>query len=130
MIDSVPLPESPASGLMIDTVPLPESPASGLMIGTGPDQQKKGTTIMISTVPLPERPILPGVYPISKLLSRELVVKLTDGMPRFKYVEGIRGGIRTAHLHLKDEVVLLNPDRFRILASEIATQIGKELSEV
>lgn len=129
-IDTVPLPEDKAGGLMIDTVPLPESPAGGLMIGTWPTPEKKGLKLVVSSAPLPKRPILAGIPAITKILGKDLVSKLSVDMPRLKHIEGINGGIRVAHLHLKDEVVLLNPDRFRILASEIAIQLGKDLRDL
>lgn len=127
MIDTVPIPDDKSRGMMIDTVPIPESEAGGLMIGTWPTPEKKGSTIMIDTVPLPERPRLPGIPILTKLLGTERINELVKNMPRFKLIKDIRGGIRTAHLHLGDEVVLLNEDRFRDLVGQIAIDLGKEL---
>jgi hypothetical protein len=127
MIDTVPMPDDKSRGMMIDTVPLPEKMAGSLMIGTWPTPEKKGSTVMIDTVPMPERPRLPGIQMVTKLLGTEKLNELAKDMPRFKLIKDIRGGIRTVHLHMGDEVVLLNKDRFRDMVSQIATELGKEL---
>lgn len=126
MIDTVPLPEHPARGMMIDTVPLPELEVGGLMIGTWPTPEHPAGGLMIDTVPLPERP-LPGIIAVTGLLSTELLGKIAEGMPRVKINKGIHGGIRNPHLHVANEVVLLDRARFKQLVGQVAEQLAKDL---
>lgn len=117
MINTVPLPDSP----MIDTVHLPEK---GLMIGTWPTPEKG---LMIGTWPTPERV---GIMPMpAKALSSSLMDKITEGMPRFKLNKDIYGGIRNAHLHLGDEIILLNKRAFKDVVGEVAKEIARDLVE-
>lgn len=48
--------------------------------------------------------------------------KLTEGAPRMEFtsIEGIAGGIRSPHLHLGDEVVLIDKERFKAILGEVA----------
>jgi hypothetical protein len=64
--------------------------------------------------------------PIDVLLGLEHLEKITDGMPRvqIKYIRDIYGGIRTPHLHLKDEVVLLDRARFKTLVAQVAYELA------
>jgi len=126
MIDTVPLPERKARGMMIDTVPLPELEVGGLMIGTWPTPEGKAGGLMIDTVPLPEKPF-PGIKGVTKLLSRELLDKIAKDMPRFKIIKNIDGGIRNAHLHVANEVVLLDRARFKEVVGQVAGELAKDL---
>jgi hypothetical protein len=51
--------------------------------------------------------------------------KLIEGAPRmqFRSIKDIAGGIRTPHLHLGDEVVLVDKERFKAILGEVAKDI-------
>ena len=107
--------------IMIDTVPLPEKPAIQLeevSIGTWPTPE-------IVIKPRPPKP-LPGIWPVTRLVNQRVQSKLIEGMPRVK-IDGINGGMRNPHLHLKDEVVLLDNARFKEFVGHIAKQLSNEL---
>jgi len=91
---------------------LSELPANGIKIGTWPTPDHPAGGLMIDTVPLPEQPN-PGILPIARLLSKELLDKLLGGQSRFKLITDIHGGIRNAHIHLGNEIVLLDRQTFR-----------------
>lgn len=112
-IGSWPTPDHPAGTLMIETVPLPENPRRG---------------VMIDTVPLPEQPP-PGIFPFARLLPRTVLDRMTEGRPRFKLIEDINGGIRNCHIHIGDEVVLLNPEDFRELVVNAAKEVSGKLAD-
>lgn len=134
MIDTQPMPDKPLDKrktMMIDTVPLPERPISQLFIGTWPTPERPGDklkTLMIETVPLPERPF-PGIWPVARL-GGKVHDELVEGMPRFKLLKDIYGGIRDPHLHIGNEIVLLNKRRFRKFVGEIAKGLSKDLREM
>ena len=64
--------------------------------------------------------------PVDVLLAEETLKKITEGMPRvkIKYIKDIYGGIRTPHLHFKDDVVLLDRARFKTVVSQIAHELA------
>lgn len=124
MIDTVPLPEKKVGGMMIDTVPLPELGNEGLMIGTWPTPERKASRLMIDTVPLPERPF-PGIPAITKLLTKEMLNKLVKGMPKVRIIKDINGGMRNPHLHVGNEVVLLDRAKFKELVGQVAAEMAK-----
>lgn len=126
MIDTVPLPEKKVGRVMIETIPMPEFKGGGLKIGTWPTPEHKANTLMIGTVPLPEMPF-PGIPPIAKLLSKEMMNRLARGMPRLKINEDIYGGMRNPHFHLGNEVVLLDRARFKELVGQVAMEMAKGL---
>ncbi len=51
--------------------------------------------------------------------------KLIEGQPRMQFVsiKDIRGGIRNPHLHLGDEVILVDKERFKAILGEAARNI-------
>jgi hypothetical protein len=53
------------------------------------------------------------------------LAKLTQGATRMQFVaiKDIQGGIRTPHLHLGNEVVLLDKDRFKTILGEVARNV-------
>ena len=89
-------------------------------------------------VSIPEWKIRPhhlaGCFPlpIDRLLRQELIDKIIDGMPRMqvKFVKDIAGGIRLAHLHIGNEIVLLDQDRFRTFASTVAAELANILVDM
>jgi hypothetical protein len=68
-------------------------------------------------------------FPVESLLGRDLLDNIIDGMPRVpvKFIKGIPGGIRPAHLHIGNEIVLLDRNRFRTYASAVAAEMAKIL---
>lgn len=112
-IDTVPLPEKPrdkTKGLMIDTVPLPDLQFKELAL--------EGVTIR----PKP----YPG-FPPPEFLGKAVIDHLVKDMPRIKINKDIYGGMRNPHLHIKNEIVLLNKERFKELVGHVATNLSKEL---
>jgi hypothetical protein len=55
----------------------------------------------------------------------ERLDQMLEGMPRMKFerIRGFAGGIRTPHLHLGDEVVMVEKDRFKTMLGEVAKNI-------
>jgi hypothetical protein len=104
----------------------------GLKIGTWPTPERPA----IGGIPLPElmchipwpRPF-PGFIDIPRYLGKDLLEKLIEGKPRFKVIKDIDGGIRTAHLHLHDEVVLLEEAGFKEAVQRVAAELAGQLAE-
>lgn len=65
-------------------------------------------------------------FPIDNILSRDQLKKVIDKQPivQVKYIRDIRGGIRTPHLHLEDQVVLLDRDRFKDMVKNVAERLA------
>jgi hypothetical protein len=65
--------------------------------------------------------------PVDKLIERAKLDKIIADQPRIKlrFIKDIRGGIRSPHMHLADEVVLLNRNRFKTLVREVATVLAE-----
>lgn len=120
--------EGPVSEFKAVMADLEKLSARGLMIGTWPTSEHPGKGMMIDTVPLPERHTA-GIFPVPRYLDRDLLTRLTEGMPQFKIIKDICGGIRTPHLHLQDEVVLLDQARFREVVESVATRLAGDLAE-
>lgn len=128
-IETVPLPEKPKGEvrgtIMIDSVPLPEITATeveGLRIGTWPTPERG---LILETIQFPRKPF-PGIWPITKLFSKELLDKITQGMLRIK-INDIHGGIRNPHLHVRNEVVLLDRARWKEFVGQVAMKLSKDL---
>ncbi len=75
------------------------------------------------------RPI-PGGWPVAveSLLDRKSLEGLMKGQPRIKvkFVDGINGGIRNAHLHIDDQVVLLDRAQFKELVAGVAAKLAAQ----
>ena len=107
-----------------------------IRIGTWPTPERTAGGPRIGAIPLPElmchipwpRPF-PGFIDIPRYLGRDLLDKLIEGMPRFKVIKDIDGGIRTAHLHLQDEVVLLEEAGFKEAVQHVAAELAGQLAE-
>jgi hypothetical protein len=67
-----------------------------------------------------------GCWPIGplELLNPRVLQAIAAEQPRLKTVEGIRGGIRDPHLHLKDEIVFLERARFKELVGQVAMEVA------
>lgn len=65
---------------------------------------------------------------INTLLTDEFLQKLVEGQPRLsiKFNRDIRGGIRTAHLHLGADVVLLDKERFKAYVGALAATLAEQ----
>jgi hypothetical protein len=76
---------------------------------------------------------LAGCWPvlINEVINDSILDKITEGMPRIsaKINQGIPGGIRDPHLHLRDEVVLLDKNRFKQLAGQVAQELTERLAD-
>ena len=110
-----------ARGVMVGTWPTPEHPAKGMRIGSVPWPE------VIAHFPWPWP--FPGIIDIPRYLGRDLLEKLIEGRPRFKIIKDIDGGLRTAHLHLQDEVVLLDQAGFKEAVARVATELAGNLAE-
>ena len=64
---------------------------------------------------------------VDTLLEAKRLDEIIAEQPRFKptFIKDIRGGIRSPHLHLGDEVVLLNRDRFKMMVGSVATALAE-----
>ena len=75
----------------------------------------------------------PGFWPVDPrvLLGRKAIAKLVEGSPiiDIKYIRDIRGGMRTAHLHLGDQIVLLERETFKQVVSKVAAELGSQRVE-
>ena len=72
------------------------------------------------------RPIPGGwPFPLLKVLSPEILSKITKGQPAFPQLilDDIWGGIRDPHLHFKDQVVLLDREAFAKVVGSAADKI-------
>ena len=115
MIDTVPLPEHPASGLMIDTVPLPERAGEHVQYGHVHSPANRIEGVFIGTWPTPE-----------KALGEDVIKNIAEGMPRVKLAEGITCGMRNPHLHLEDEIVLLDQTRFKEFVGGLVKMLARQ----
>lgn len=72
-----------------------------------------------------------GCWPVAieKLLSRQALNKIAEGMPKIKIVKGINGGMRDPHLHLGDEIALLSREKFKELVGKAAMEIAGLLAD-
>lgn len=72
-----------------------------------------------------------GCWPIGpeELLSKKVLERVTEGMARFKIIRDIPGGIRDPHLHIRDEVVLLDRARFKEVVGQVAMELAGRLAE-
>ena len=69
--------------------------------------------------------------PIGEILSDRILENIIEDMPRInaKIIQGIPGGIRDPHLHLRDEVVLLDKNKFKELAGQVAQELTERLAD-
>jgi hypothetical protein len=71
--------------------------------------------------------------PIESMLGKDRLKKLAEGMPKLKikFIKDIYGGMRTAHFHLGDQIVLLDREKFREFAAGVAHELaGKRVERV
>ncbi len=86
--------------------------------------------ISVDRFPLPFP--CPGGWPIplSRIMSDERITELIEGRPSFsaKILNGINGGIRDAHLHFQDKVVLVDKEGFSKVVGMAAEGLAQELA--
>lgn len=73
-----------------------------------------------------------GCMPIPiDLILRDRLKELVVDLPRYriKFIRDIYGGMRMAHVHLGEEVVLLDQARFKKLVSGVAQELGEKRVE-
>lgn len=77
----------------------------------------------------PPRPF-PGYppWPWWRRIPKETLNKIIKGSPKLQvtWIKDIAGGIRDPHLHLADEIVLLDRERFKLMVSEVASMLATE----
>lgn len=63
---------------------------------------------------------------VDTLLRAKHLEEIVADQPRFKatFIKDIKGGIRSPHLHLGNEIVLLNKERFKLMAGEVASALA------
>lgn len=73
----------------------------------------------------------PGGWPIliQELFDRRKLASLVEGMPHLKIIEGIDGGMRNPHLHMDDQIVLLDRGRFREVVGHVAMALATKFAE-
>jgi hypothetical protein len=95
------------------------------------DPEKAASEISVSAVsgpilrwPWPPWPGLPP-YP-ERVLGTDRLRQLTKDMShiKIKIPRDIDGGMRTAHVHIGNEIVLLDRDTFKAVVSEVASAIA------
>jgi hypothetical protein len=69
--------------------------------------------------------------PVELLLEEAQLKELAKGMRqmKIKFLKDIEGGIRTAHFHLGDQVVLLDRARFKEYVAIVAKELGGRRAE-
>lgn len=74
---------------------------------------------------------LAGCWPIGpeELLGRRALEAIAEEAPRIKIIEGINGGIRDPHLHLREEMVFLSREKFKDLVGNAAMQVAGKIAE-
>jgi len=66
-------------------------------------------------------------FPLESLLTERLLGRLTENVNRMaiRFPQDIPGGIRYPHMHLQDEVVLLDRNQFKVFAGEVAKSLAE-----
>lgn len=69
--------------------------------------------------------------PIDMLIDKEQLGNLTEGLQRhkIKFIRDIDGGMRMAHIHIGDEIVLLDRTRFKTFVATVAYELGARRAE-
>jgi hypothetical protein len=91
---------------------------------------KLAVRLVVDKFPLPFP--YPGGWPIPlfRVLPKDLVNKLAKDRVSFPSIilNGINGGIRDPHLHIKDQVTMLDREEFGQVVGMAAESIGQELA--
>lgn len=72
-----------------------------------------------------------GCWPIApeRILTKEMLNKVIEDMPRLKIIRPFPGGIRHPHLHVKNEVILIDKARFKEVVGQIAMELAGKVAE-
>ncbi len=86
--------------------------------------------LVVGKIPLPFP--YPGGWPIPpmRFLSKEMLAGISKERPAFarQLLSGINGGIRDPHLHLEDQVVILDREMFSQVVGKAAASIAQEVA--
>lgn len=78
---------------------------------------------------LPWRPDGGWPIPFARIAGKEIIEKYAKQGIRLEKLDGIRGGEVVPHLHLGDEVIILDRSQFKELVGEVATKLATDLVE-
>ena len=67
--------------------------------------------------------------PLATIAGTDLLKQYADRAVRLEHLDGIRGGEVVPHLHLEDEVFLLERSEFKKLVGDIAAKLTAEFAE-
>jgi len=68
-------------------------------------------------------------FPPDGILSKRVLDRVIADMPRVKLVKDIYGGIRNPHLHIADDLVLLDRERFKSFVGQLAMEVAGNIAE-
>jgi hypothetical protein len=69
------------------------------------------------------------VIDLRELVGSDVLTRLAEGATRLRVPTDIAGGIRDAHVHIGDEVALLDRGAFKKLVSQVAGEVAGRLAE-
>lgn len=86
--------------------------------------------VVVDRIPIPFP--FPGGWPIPlfRLLPKEMVTRISKegaAIPK-DILDGINGGIRDAHLHIKDQVFMIGREEFAEVVGIAAENIAREVA--
>lgn len=68
-------------------------------------------------------------FPPDGILSKKVLDKIIEDQPRIKLIKDIYGGIRNPHLHIANDVVFLDRERFKNFVGQLAMEIAGNIAE-
>lgn len=71
------------------------------------------------------------VYQSMTKINNEVMAELLDGTPemKIKYIDDIRGGIRTPHIHMGNKIHLLNREKFAQYMGELGRVMTSSIGD-
>jgi len=67
--------------------------------------------------------------PLARIASEELLHKYAEKGTRLERLLGIDGGDMTPHVHLNEEIILLERSDFKNLVADVASKLSADLAE-
>ncbi len=64
--------------------------------------------------------------PVERLIKIE---KYLQEQPRIRLIKDLAGGIRISHIHLKDEIVMVDRKIFRDIMGDVARELAESLAD-